>query len=86
MALSRYPTTTFPHIPLHFPLLSVEWNLQRNRNVPALLKVKEVEVPAAIVVLFDQFFEVAVTVWEPETAFHVTFAPFATDTCVGIHL
>jgi hypothetical protein len=50
------------------------------------LKVNEVEVPAPIVVLFDQFFEVAVTVWEPETAFQVTFAPFATETCFGIHL
>jgi hypothetical protein len=39
-----------------------------------------------MVVFFDQFFDVAVTVCEPETAFQVTFVPFATVVILGIHL
>jgi len=74
-------------MPLHFPLLKVEWSLQRNRYVPALLNVKDVEAPPPkILVFFDQLLEVAVTVWVPVTAFQVTFAPFATETCFGIHV
>jgi hypothetical protein len=73
-------------MPLHFPLLKVEWNLQRKRYVPALLNVKDVEPPLKIFVFFDQLLEVEVTGWVPVTSFHVTLAPLATETCFGIHL
>ena len=31
-------TTTFPHIPVHTPFVSVEWIMHRNLNVPACVK------------------------------------------------
>ena len=33
-------TTTFPHIPEHTPFVSVEWIVQRKRNVPAFRNVR----------------------------------------------
>jgi hypothetical protein len=37
-----YPTTIFPHMPLHVPPLTVECKVHRNRYVPADLNVNDV--------------------------------------------
>jgi len=49
--------------------------VHRYRKVPVLLNVKLVGDPICKGESFDQFPDVAVTVCDPATAFHVTFVP-----------
>src|SRR5262245_3417650 len=70
-------------MPLHTPLLRVEWNLHRNLKTPLDLKVNEVAAPGARVVFFVHFPLYAVTVCEPDTAFQVTLAPTEMFTACG---
>jgi hypothetical protein len=81
-----YPTTTLPHIPLHTPFTSEEWNRHRNLKTPVFWKVNDVCAPCPIVVFFDQAPFQEVTVWVPVTDFHTTLVPFATLTARGCHL
>jgi hypothetical protein len=63
-------TTTFPHIPVHTPLVNVEWIVHRNLNVPACENRRCWTCPVARPWLKVQLFPYAEMVCVPLTAFH----------------
>jgi len=48
-------TTTLPHIPVQCPFASVEWNMQRNLNVPARRNLRSSTSPVDRSLLKVQF-------------------------------
>jgi hypothetical protein len=76
-------TRTEPHIPLHCPPETLEWNRHRNLNVPFELNTRDVLCPVLMVVFLDQFDEYDVTVWLLQVDFQITLAPLAIVTLFG---